>query len=72
MKTITTIISVAMLLAGCASSAPTGEPEVNRNRVRECPPDMIQICETRQGRASSGSDEEIPEYEYCYCEPYPR
>ena len=72
MKTITTILSVTVLLAGCASSTPSGEPELNRNRVPECPPETVQICERREGRASSGSDEDIPEYEYCYCEPYPR
>lgn len=61
---IVTVLALT-LLGACAS---TGEDGAKRNRMRDCPPGMIQICETREHTPSQGGEEEIPEYEYCRCE----
>jgi hypothetical protein len=67
MKTNIAIGVIAILLGGCAT-APTGE-QVKRDRMRDCPPGTMQICESRRlQKPSAGGDEEIPEYDYCRCE----
>jgi hypothetical protein len=66
MKNIVTLLITSFLLSACTSV--DGE-RVKRDRTRECPPGRVQICESRtQREPSRGGDEEIPEYEYCYCE----
>lgn len=68
MKTTTTVIAVLVMLCGCASAPNDG---ARRDRMRDCPDGMVQICETRRESLPKGDDEEIPEYEFCYCEPLP-
>jgi len=52
------------LFAGCVAAPTDG---VRRNRMQECPPGQVQICKG-DNEPSSGGDEEIPEYDLCYCE----
>lgn len=66
MKTITGI-SAALMLAACATSQPEGG--VRRDRIPDCPVGTILICESATlEEPSRGGDEEIPEYDRCYCE----
>ena len=66
MKTTITIVLSVFLLGSCTT---TDGPRVKRDRMRDCPTGMVQICKSRtQREPSSGGDEEIPEYDYCYCE----
>jgi hypothetical protein len=60
-----TLIVIAVVLAACASDP--GERGPRQSQIRDCPPGQVLICESRD-RPSSGSDEEIPVYEFCYCE----
>ena len=61
-----TALLFMLLLDGCATTAGEG---VKRNRLRDCPPGSVLICESRRPQEPSrGGDEEIPEYEFCRCE----
>lgn len=67
MKKLLTLTTTLIILGACAS-APDGE-RVKRTQIRDCPPGMVLICETRKIQdPSRGADEEIPEYEFCHCE----
>jgi len=68
MKTTITLIATMLILGACASTPDDG---VKRKRMRDCPLGMVQICETREQEPSKGGDEEIREYEFCYCELLP-
>ena len=58
---------IAASLAGCAS-APT-DGGIRRTQIRDCPVGQVLVCETRRVQdPSRGGDEEIPEYEFCFCE----
>ena len=65
MKRLISPLILLLLTGACASTDGDG---VKRNRMRDCPPGMIQVCETREHTPSQGGDEELPEYEYCRCE----
>ena len=40
-------------------------------QIMSCPPGLVLICESRQQRELSkgGAEEEIPQHEFCRCEP---
>ena len=64
MKTLTTMMFVLGLVSACGTSSGT-----RRSQITDCPIGMVLICETRREQElSRGGDEEIPEYEHCYCE----
>ena len=64
MKTLITAIVVLSVASGCGTSSGT-----RRSEITDCPVGMVLICETRNDQElSRGGDEEIPEYEHCYCE----
>jgi len=66
----TTRLVLATAIAGAfvaACAAPIDGAK--RSRIRDCPVGQVLICEDRTTRAPSrGGDEEIPEYDFCYCE----
>jgi len=66
MDKTSSILMILLLLNACATTPVGG---VKRNRMHDCPPGLVQICETREQHPSKGGDDEIPEYETCYCEP---
>ena len=55
-------------LTGCATS--DGGSDLQKRQTVECPDSLMLICEGR-GEPSSGGDEEIPQYDRCYCRPRP-
>jgi hypothetical protein len=57
-----------LILNACASA---GDPATPRRQTVECPGSMILICEGRESEPSKGGDEEIPQYERCYCRARP-
>jgi hypothetical protein len=60
---------VPVLITLVLASACTTSPGPRRSEVRNCPVGMVLICETRKDQQlSRGGEEEIPEYEHCYCE----
>ena len=61
------ILLVSTVLVGaCASSPPPG---VRRSQIRDCPVGMVLICESgKPQEPASAGDEEIPEFDRCYCE----
>jgi len=64
---ITSTLAIFSLALGACSSTPTG-PTTKRTQIRDCPAGMVLICETRRHQEpSAGGDEEIPEYDHCYC-----
>jgi len=65
MNRLAVVFALLPFLGACASA---GGDEIRRNRMRDCPPGMVQVCETREHTPSQGGDEEVPEYEYCRCE----
>lgn len=58
------LIALALNLGACATNPAGG---VKRTQIRDCPPGTVLFCESRQ-QPSTGSEEEIPEYERCRCE----
>ena len=66
MNRLTLTLLVAAVLATACSSAPPGP---RRSQIRDCPVGMVLICESgRPQEPASGGDEEIPEFDRCYCE----
>ena len=66
MKKYILAIPVFAMLASCATEPSNG---IRRTQIRSCPIGMVLICETgRDQELSQGGDEEIPEYDTCYCE----
>ena len=64
MRLLLTALTALLLANACSTS-----PGVQRSEIRDCPIGMVLICETRKDEElSRGGDEEIPEYEHCYCE----
>ena len=64
MKTLITMMLALYLVSACAASTGT-----RRSEITDCPVGMVLICETRKDQElSRGGEEEIPEYEHCYCE----
>jgi hypothetical protein len=61
----TAAIAVACLLTACASGP--GERGPRQSQLRDCPPGQVLICESREN-PSKANEEEIPVYEFCYCE----
>ncbi|MDH5345130.1 MAG: hypothetical protein OEW59_05140 [Gammaproteobacteria bacterium] len=62
------LIIISLLVTFSGGCATTGEDGAKRSRMRDCPPGMVQICESREHKPSRGGEEDIPEYEYCRCE----
>ena len=65
-RTLFPVVALLMSSIVMTSCANTGGPAVPRRQITECPPGMVLICTSRQP-ASKGGDEEIPQYEHCYC-----
>ena len=63
--TRTATIAATCLMAACASDP--GERGPRQSQLRDCPPGQVLICESRE-RPSKAGQEEIPVYEFCYCE----
>jgi hypothetical protein len=62
---LASVVAGALLLA-CATPPTDG---ARRSRIRDCAVGQVLICEDRDQRLPSrGDEEEIPEYEFCYCE----
>jgi len=59
---------VSMSITACADMNDGAQP---RQQITSCPPGLLLICESRQQRQPSkgGAEEEIPQYEFCRCEP---
>jgi len=66
MKTTLALTAIACLLGACAPMPDERGPR--QNRMRDCPPGMVNVCETRQKQPIDAPDEEIPAYERCVCE----
>jgi hypothetical protein len=65
MKAVISVL-VALFIASACTTTPGGP---RRTQIRDCPVGMVLICETgRDQQPGSGADEEIPEYDRCYCE----
>ena len=63
--------AILLCLTACASNASdSNNPKIKPRQTLECPYGMTLICESRN-EPSRGSDEEIPEYDRCYCEVNP-
>ena len=60
-----TLLASSLLLAACAAAP--GDRGPRQSQLRDCPPGQVLVCESRE-KPSSAGDEEIPVYEFCYCE----
>jgi hypothetical protein len=60
------IFVVLAFVGGCTSTAPT-EPGVRRTQIRDCPPGMVLICESKK-QPTVNAEGEIPVYDRCNCE----
>jgi len=66
MRLLLTLLVSALLIGACAASSPPGP---RRSQIRDCPVGMILVCESSKPQEpASGGDEEIPEFDRCYCE----
>jgi len=64
MKALLTVLSALLAVSACTTS-----PGPRRSQIHDCPVGMVLICKTHKDRElSRGGDEEIPEYDRCYCE----
>ena len=64
MKVLILTVVATLLIAAC--SAPSG---IRRDPILDCPISMVLICETsRDQEPGNASDEEIPQYDRCFCE----
>ena len=58
---------IVALLASCATNS---EPATPRRQIDSCPPGFLLICTSAtQETPSDGNSDEIPEYDYCRCQP---
>ena len=59
---------VSTSITACADMNNGARPPT---QITSCPPGLVLICESRQQREPSkgGAEEEIPQYEFCRCEP---
>ena len=64
---LSTVLPIVMLSACATGNNPATPPR----QTVECPGSMILICEGRDTEPSKGGDEEIPQYERCYCRARP-
>jgi hypothetical protein len=62
------VMLVSMSITACADMNDGAQP---RQQITSCPPGLVLICESRQQRELSkgGAEEEIPQYDFCRCEP---
>jgi len=64
MKVLILTVVATLLIAAC--SAPSG---IRRDPILDCPISMVLICATsRDQEPGNASDEEIPQYDRCFCE----
>jgi len=68
-EVISAMLTALVMCTSVTSCADTGGPNRPRNQLDSCPPGLILICESRQPPSKGGAEEEIPQYEYCRCEP---
>lgn len=61
------LMPVIALLTACAT---TSEPGTPRRQIESCPPGFLLICTSgTQEKPSDADSDEIPEYDYCRCQP---
>jgi len=62
------LLLVLSLLGGACATGPSDGPR--RSQIRDCPVGMVLVCETAsdQDPSKGGDEEEIPQYDRCYCE----
>ncbi len=61
------LIPIIALLASCTT---TSEPATPRRQLDSCPPGFLLICTSgTQETPSDGNSDEIPEYDFCRCQP---
>ncbi|MDH3439936.1 MAG: hypothetical protein OEM63_04225 [Gammaproteobacteria bacterium] len=67
MKRIFPLIAVSLLGSACATGPSDGP---RRSQIRDCPVGMVLVCVSASDQVPSkgGDEEEIPQYDRCYCE----
>lgn len=58
------------VIASLASCTTTSEPATPRRQIDSCPPGFLLICTSgTQEKPSDADSDEIPEYDFCRCQP---
>lgn len=61
------LMQVITLLASCTTTSESATP---RRQIDSCPPGFLLICTSgTQEKPSDADSDEIPDYDFCRCQP---